>query len=110
MVTAQARVLGTRPALAASTDIRSDARLSLRWHGPKLVLMLEATHAMGIPGSAGPQATLSALIRYTMTDKVGLSLGLKGAGGNPLAALHTAVVGLTVSYEGRAVLTQVLAE
>ncbi|MBN1205590.1 MAG: hypothetical protein JXB05_11790 [Myxococcaceae bacterium] len=105
VVTAQARVLGTRPALAASTDIHSDAGLSLRWRGPKLVLMLEATHTLGAPGSAGSQATLSALVRYTMTEKVGLSLGLKGAGGSPLAALHTAVVGLTVSYEGRAVLT-----
>lgn len=105
VVTAQARVLGTRPAPAASTELRSDAGLSLRWRGSKLVLMLEATHSMGIPGSVGAQATLAALVRYTMMDRVGLSLGLKGAGDSPRAALHSAVVGLTVSYEGRAVLS-----
>ncbi|WP_224363973.1 hypothetical protein [Hyalangium versicolor] len=105
VVTAQARVLGTRPALAASTDIRSDAGLSLRWRGSKLVLMIEATHSIGIPGSADSQATLAALVRYTAKDKVGLSFGLKGAGESPRAALHSAVVGLTVSYEGRAVVS-----
>ncbi len=57
-----------------------------------------------------PMAERAAGGRLVLDAPAGLSLGLKGGGGNPVAALRTAVVGLTVSYEGRAVLTQVLSD